>query len=59
MNARGAVAKLVGTAELKCNIVLAEEVQEIVALDEGVAKFGIRDASATFADAILDELAVE
>lgn len=59
MNARGAVTKLIGAAELKCNIVLAEEVQEIVALDEGVAKFGIRDAGATFADAILDELAIK
>lgn len=59
MNARGTVAKLVGAAELKCNIVLAEEVQEIVALDEGVAKLGVRDAGTTFADAILDELAVE
>ena len=59
MNARGAVAKLVGAAELKCNIVLAEEVQEIVALNEGVTKFGIRDAGATFADAILDELAIK
>ena len=59
VNARGTVTKLIGAAELKCNIVLAEEVQEIVALDEGVAKLGVRDASATFADAILDELAVE
>ena len=59
MNARGAVAKLVGAAELKSNIVLAEEVQEIVALDEGVTKLGIRDAGATFADAILDELAIK
>ena len=59
MNARGSVAKLVGAAELKCNIVLAEEVQEIVALNEGVTKFGIRDAGATFADAILDELAIK
>ena len=42
MNARGTVAKLIGAAELKCNVVFAEEVQEIVALDEGVAKFGIR-----------------
>lgn len=59
VNARGTVTKLIGAAELKCNIVLAEEVQEIVALDEGVAKLGIRDAGAAFADAILDELAVE
>lgn len=59
MNARGAVAKLVGAAELKSNVVFAEEVQEIVALDESVAKLGIRDAGATFADAILDELTIE
>lgn len=59
MNARGTVAKLIGATELKCNVVFAEEVQEIVALDEGVTKLGVRDAGATFADAILDELAVE
>ena len=33
--------------------------KEIVALDEGVAKLGIRDAGAAFADAFLDELAIE
>ena len=59
MNARGAVTKLISAAELKCNIVLTEEVQEIVALDEGVTKLGIRDAGAAFADAILDELAIK
>lgn len=59
MNARGTVAKLVGAAELKCNVVFAEEVQEIVALNEGVTKLSVRDAGATFANAILDELAVK
>lgn len=43
MNARGTVAILVGTAELKIDIVGAEEVKEIVALNEGVAELGIRD----------------
>ena len=59
MNTRVSVAKLVCAADVPPNIVLAEEVQEIVALDEGVTKFGIRDAGATFADAILDELAIK
>lgn len=59
MNARGAVAELIGATKLKGDVVLAEEVQEIVALDEGVTKLGVRDAGATFADAILDELAIE
>lgn len=59
MNAGGAVAKLVGAAELQSYVVFAEEVQEIVALDEGVTKLGIRDAGTAFADAILDELAIK
>ncbi len=59
VDTRGAVAKLVSTAELEVNVVGAEEMKEIVALDESVAKFGIRDTRATFADAFLDELAVE
>ncbi len=59
MNAGGAVAKLVGAAELKSNVVFAEEVHEIVALDEGVTKLSIRDAGTAFADAILDELAIK
>lgn len=59
MDTRGTVAKLIGAAELKCNIVLAEEVQEVIALNKSIAKFGVRDAGTTFADAILDELAVE
>lgn len=59
MNARSAVTKLIGAAELKSYVVFAEEVQEIVALDEGVTKLGIRDAGTAFADAILDELAIK
>ena len=59
MNARGAVAKLISAAELEINIMGAEKVEEIVALDEGVAKFGIGDAGAAFADAFLDKLAVK
>ena len=59
MDARGAVAKLVGAAKLEINIVHAEEMKEIVALDKGVAEFGIADARAAFADAFLDELAIE
>ena len=43
VDARGTVAILVGTAELKIDIVGAEEVKEIVALNEGVAELGIRD----------------
>ena len=41
------------------NIVFAEKMEEIIALDEGVAKLGIADAGAAFADASLDELTVE
>lgn len=59
MNARGAVAELIGATKLKGDVVLAEEVQEVIALNKSVAKFGVRDAGTTFADAILDELAVE
>ena len=59
VDTRGAVAVLVGTAKLQSDVVGTEKMEEIVALDEGVAKFGIRDAGATFADAFLDELAVE
>jgi hypothetical protein len=59
MNARGAVAILIGAAELERNVVFTEKMEEIVALNEGVAKLGIRDAGATFADAFLDELAVK
>ncbi len=59
MNARGAVAVLIGAAELKIDVVFAEEMKEIIALDKGVAKLGIRDAGAAFADASLDELAIE
>ena len=59
VDARGAVAVLVGATELKVDVMSAEEVQEIVALNERVAEFGIGDAGAAFADAMLDELAVE
>lgn len=59
MDTRGAVAELIGATKLKGDVVLAEEVQEVVALNKSVAKFGVRDAGTTFADAILDELAVE
>ena len=33
--------------------------QEVVTLDKGVAKLGVADAGAAFADALLDELAIE
>ena len=59
VNARGAVAKLISAAELEIDIMGAEKVEEIVALDESVAKFGIGDARAAFADAFLDKLAVK
>ena len=59
VNARGAVAILVGTTELQIDIVFAEKMQEIVALNEGVAKLGIADTGAAFADAGLDKLTIE
>ena len=59
VDARGTVAVLVSAAELEVNIVFAEKMEEIIALDEGVAKLGIADAGAAFADASLDELTVE
>ena len=59
VDTRGAVAVLVGTAELEINVMSAEKMEEIVTLNEGVAKLGVADAGATFADAFLDELAVE
>lgn len=59
VNTRGAVAVLIGAAELKIDVVFAEKMEEVIALDEGVAKLGIADAGATFADAGLDELAIE
>ena len=59
VDARGAVAVLVGAAELEINVMGAEKVKEVVALNEGVAKLGVADAGAAFADALLDELAIE
>lgn len=59
VNTRGTVAELVGAAELEIDVVSAEKMQKVVALDEGVAELGIRDAGTTFADAFLDELAIE
>lgn len=59
VDARGAVAILVGATELEGDAVGAIEVEEIVALDEGVGELGVRDAGAAGADAVLDELAVE
>ncbi len=59
VDTRGAVAVLVGAAELEINVMGAEKMKEIVALNKGVAKLGVADAGAAFADALLDELAVE
>ena len=59
VDAAGAVTKLIGATELKIDVVFAEEVEEIIALDEGIAKFSVADAGATFADTFLDELTVE
>ena len=59
VNARGAVAVLIGAAKLQIDVVFAEKMQEIVALNEGVAKLGIRNTGATFADASLNELTIE
>lgn len=59
VNTGGAVAILVGAAELKIDVMGAEKMQEIVALDEGVAELGVADAGTAFTDAGLDELAVE
>ena len=59
VDARGAVAVLVGAAELEVDAVFSVEVEEVVALDESVGKFGVGDTRAAFADAVLDELAIE
>ena len=59
MDAAGAVTELVGATKLKVDIVRTEEMEEVVALNKGVAKFGITDAGTAFADAFLDELAIE
>ena len=45
-------------AELQIDLVSAEEVEEIVALNQGVAELGVRDARSALADAVLDELTV-
>ena len=59
MDAGSTVAVLVGATELEGDVVLAVEMEKIVTLNEGVAKFGIRNTGAAFADAILDKLAIE
>ena len=59
VDAGGAVPCLVGAAEFEGDAAVAVEVEEIVALHQGVGKFGVGDAAGAFADAILDELAVE
>ena len=59
MNAASAVTVLIGAAELQVYVVLAEKMQEVVTLDKGVAKLSVADAGAAFADALLDELAIE
>lgn len=59
MNARGAVAVLVGAAELKIDVMSAEKVEEVIALNKSIAKLGVRDTGAAFADAFLDKLAVK
>ncbi len=59
MDATSAVTELVGTAKLEVDIVRTEEMEEVVALNKGVAEFGIADAGTAFADAFLDELAIE
>ena len=43
VDTRGAIAKLIGATKLEVDVVGAEEVEEIVALDKRVAKLGIRD----------------
>ena len=59
MDAGGAVAVLVGAAKLEVDTVFTVEVEEVVALNQSVGKFGVRDAGAALADAVLNELAVE
>ena len=59
VDARGAVAVLVGAAELQVDLMRAEKMQEIIALNKGVAELGVRNAGAAGADAVLDKLAVE
>ena len=59
MDATSAVTELVGAAKLKIDIVCTEEMEEVVALNKSVAEFGITDAGTAFADAFLDELAIE
>ena len=59
MNAGGRVAKLVGATKLKIDAIGAIEVEEVIALDEGVGEFSIGNARTTFTDAILDKFAVE
>ncbi len=59
VDTRGAIAKLIGATKLEVDVVGAKEVEEIVALNKGIAKLGIRDTGATFADALLDKLTIE
>ena len=59
MNAGGRVAKLVGATKLKIDAISAIEVEEVIALDESVGKFGIGNTRTTFADTILNKFAVE
>ena len=58
VDARGAVAVLVGATELEGDAILAIEMKEVVALDSGVAELGVRDAGTAFTHARLDEFAV-
>lgn len=59
VDARCAVAELVGATELEVDAMGAIEMKEIVTLDEGIAEFGVGDAGAASANAFLDKLAVE
>jgi len=59
MDTTGAVAVLVGATKLQSDVVLAIEMEEIITLDEGVAKFGVADARTTGTDALLNELTIE
>ena len=59
VDARSAVAILIGATELKCYVVFAEKMEKIVTLNESVAKFGVTDAGTAFANAFLNKLTIK
>ena len=59
VEARGAVAKLISATELEVDTVGAVEMEEVVALNQGVRELRIGNAGATFADTGADEFAIE